>query len=544
MKKLIIFIIIIATYSSLAQNNKYILKTNNIIDLTEYKQSDYFFDITKIIDKDTSKLLINSIHLFELNKFLKEYKIKSLRKFVRKLPDDLQTIKTVNGTEFPLAELQRTFIIETESALNETDLQALKESSTLIQNIDKLFPIEVDAWPPNDPRYIYQPQFYNSTYNIDLPRAWNYSAGNSGVKIGIIDHGIDYYHEDLGNGFGQGYRIRGGYDFKDNDGNPKPEYTDETHGTPIAGIVGAVNWNGTGVIGIAGGTSSDINSGCQIFSFRVTSSETSNGKRLLDRELIAEAVFEAATVPEINNGFGYGVHVINCSFGGDSPTYWSWGSLSAQSYYYSFWWAWANNVSVVAAWREDLEDPVWGINLPFQGWTPSSTHFWNADYGDNQLYTQKKDSLVLKADKSKELWASIEFGLHSKELVGTDIGKGIYTKLTLEIPICSSLSIPLFLDRWKSESYNVGFGVGFNFIVFDIKSVTIAASPSLFRELSFHERNKIGLLIPISIAYRVIGNRIRIQSSLAYRTAAELNPGGGDAYSFVIISFGVGIRFL
>ncbi|MBM3292692.1 hypothetical protein FJY84_08450 [Candidatus Bathyarchaeota archaeon] len=159
MKKLIIFIILIATYSSLAQSNKYILKTNSIIDLSEYKQSDYFFDISKIIDKDTSKLLMNSIHLFELNKLLKEYKIKSLRKFIRKLPDDLQNIKTVNGTAFPLAELQRTFIIETESELNETDLQAIKESSTLIQNIDKLFPIEVDAWPPNDPRYIYQPQF-------------------------------------------------------------------------------------------------------------------------------------------------------------------------------------------------------------------------------------------------------------------------------------------------------------------------------------------------------------------------------------------------
>lgn len=132
MKKLIIFIILIATYSSLAQSNKYILKTNSIIDLSEYKQSDYFFDITKLVKEDSSKLVMNSIHLFELNKFLNEYKIKSLRKFIRRLPDELQTLKTNNGIELPIEELQRTFIIEIETALSDIKLNSLKENHPLI----------------------------------------------------------------------------------------------------------------------------------------------------------------------------------------------------------------------------------------------------------------------------------------------------------------------------------------------------------------------------------------------------------------------------
>lgn len=145
MKKLIIFIILIATHSSLAQSNKYILKTNSIIDLSEYKQSDYFFDITKLVKEDSSKLVMNSIHLFELNKFLNEYKIKSLRKFIRRLPDELQTLKTNNGIELPIEELQRTFIIEIETALSDIELNSLKENHPLIENIDKLTSVEVDA---------------------------------------------------------------------------------------------------------------------------------------------------------------------------------------------------------------------------------------------------------------------------------------------------------------------------------------------------------------------------------------------------------------
>lgn len=138
MKKLIIFIIIIAAYSSLAQNNKYILKTNNIIDLTEYKQSDYFFDIPKILNEDSSKLIANSSDIFELNKFIKEHKIKSLRKFIRRLPDELQILRTINGIEFPIEELQRTFIIEVETALSDIKLNSLRENHLLIQNIDKI----------------------------------------------------------------------------------------------------------------------------------------------------------------------------------------------------------------------------------------------------------------------------------------------------------------------------------------------------------------------------------------------------------------------
>ena len=46
---------------------------------------------------------------------------------------------------------------------------------------------------------------------------------------------------------------------------------------------------------------------------------------------------------------------------------------------------WETGYIGVAAWREDLEDVVWGYGSFFNGWDPSSTHFWKADDGDDVL---------------------------------------------------------------------------------------------------------------------------------------------------------------
>ena len=57
-----------------------------------------------------------------------------------------------------------------------------------------------------------------------------------GVRIAIIDSGIDYEHPDLGGCFGPGCRVRTGYDFVNNDGDPMD---DNGHGTHVAGIAAA-----------------------------------------------------------------------------------------------------------------------------------------------------------------------------------------------------------------------------------------------------------------------------------------------------------------
>jgi minor extracellular serine protease Vpr len=103
-----------------------------------------------------------------------------------------------------------------------------------------------------------------------------------GLKVAIMDTGIDYMHPDLGEGWGPGYRVVAGYDFVGDafDANPNnPTYNPvpqpnpdpmdcNGHGTHVAGIVGAngavtgvapgVTFGAYKVFGCVGSTTADI----------------------------------------------------------------------------------------------------------------------------------------------------------------------------------------------------------------------------------------------------------------------------------------------
>jgi len=57
-----------------------------------------------------------------------------------------------------------------------------------------------------------------------------------GITIAVIDTGIDYTHPDLGGCFGPGCKVKGGWDFGDNDADPMDVVG---HGTQVAGIAAA-----------------------------------------------------------------------------------------------------------------------------------------------------------------------------------------------------------------------------------------------------------------------------------------------------------------
>lgn len=140
-----------------------------------------------------------------------------------------------------------------------------------------------DVCPFNDPMFGEQWNFYNpgneSGYylagsDINLLEAWNINTGNKKVIVGVVDSGIDYGHEDLAANMWRNESELNGKAGEDDDHNG---YTDDVygynftvvnsqysgilmpdnHGTHVAGIIGAVNNNGLGVCGIAGGNGTD-----------------------------------------------------------------------------------------------------------------------------------------------------------------------------------------------------------------------------------------------------------------------------------------------
>jgi len=65
----------------------------------------------------------------------------------------------------------------------------------------------------------------------------------TGIKVAILDTGIDYTHEDLNDNY------KGGYDFVFDDNDPFDD-SFESHGTHVAGIIAAED-DGVGIIGVA-----------------------------------------------------------------------------------------------------------------------------------------------------------------------------------------------------------------------------------------------------------------------------------------------------
>ncbi len=128
---------------------------------------------------------------------------------------------------------------------------------------------------PNDPRFIEQ-WHYNNTgqgngtagKDIKLVDAWDIETGKPNVLVAVHDMGIQLDHPDLA----QNIAVGKSFNFIDNNDTIVQGY----HGTHTAGTIAAVNNNGIGVSGIAGGDGT-VNSGVRLMSVQIFKGNQSAG---------------------------------------------------------------------------------------------------------------------------------------------------------------------------------------------------------------------------------------------------------------------------
>ncbi len=145
-----------------------------------------------------------------------------------------------DGNPVPVLDLSRLYRISFPAG---SDLdRAVSElgSSSGIAYAERIPRIEFFSTYPNDPHFNLQWGLHNTGQaggqvdaDIDAPKAWDLERGQSTVKIGIIDTGVQQSHEDLsGKVFGE-------------------SVVSGPHGTHVAGIAAAKTNNGIGVAGVS-----------------------------------------------------------------------------------------------------------------------------------------------------------------------------------------------------------------------------------------------------------------------------------------------------
>ena len=150
-----------------------------------------------------------------------------------------------------------------------------------------------------------------SDADVDADQAWDGSQGygSPGIRIAVLDVGVQTDHPDLAG------NLVAGYDFYSNDDDPDPAVTYDNHGTAVAGTAAAAVNNSLGVAGVAGK--------CMILPLRIAETLDSQGHiQLADNVSMYRALIYAA-----DNG-----DVINISWG----SFFNGTIYSGLSYAYSY----------------------------------------------------------------------------------------------------------------------------------------------------------------------------------------------------------------
>lgn len=247
-----------------------IISVDEILDLVDGYQIERVFPVDVRSEERARK---EGLHLWYVVRFGLEHP-------VEKVAADLSRLGEVSRVEF-----NRTLKRSSDDKPTPLTMERLNE---LTANARKGYfndPLLADQWHlVNDGNL--RPTKFIKGADVNVEKAWEMTTGDPSIIVAVLDEGVDVMHPDLKASMwvneGEVWKS-----FEDNDGNgyigdvhgynfvrkhgviSVDSVYDTGHGTHVAGVIAAVNGNGTGISSIAGGSGSvpgvKIMS-CQIFS--------------------------------------------------------------------------------------------------------------------------------------------------------------------------------------------------------------------------------------------------------------------------------------
>jgi len=221
------------------------------------------------------------------------------------------------------AGLHLWYDIKFEKIVTLTKAAEILSQSEEVVKIETIQPLVPTSLPFNDPKLNLQWHYFNDASkngfvqgaDINLFEAWKIETGKSDVIVAVCDQGVLYTHEDLKDAMWINEAEYNGEVGVDDDGNG---YIDDIygynfcyntrnnfygkiypgeHGTHVAGTIGAINNNGKGLCGIAGGNGEHL--GVRLMSCQTIYNNHSSSSA----QAIKYAADNGAVI--INNSWGY-----------------------------------------------------------------------------------------------------------------------------------------------------------------------------------------------------------------------------------------------
>jgi subtilisin family serine protease len=129
-------------------------------------------------------------------------------------------------------------------------VRASAGSASVTANVDialRFDPLLGNQWHlRNTGQYAFSDIRPTAGFDINVASAWAQGYSGQGIKIGVVDSALEIGHEDLSANVDAANSIN----FTDNGTNPSPS-AGYDHGTMVAGIIGAMGFNGKGGRGVA-----------------------------------------------------------------------------------------------------------------------------------------------------------------------------------------------------------------------------------------------------------------------------------------------------